>query len=299
MSVTITTDSVKDVDDSSKALAPVEKKLTSKIWLHFERSKTPDGAFVATCKYCKRKFNGSNAKGTSHLMSHAISGCKKKPYKLDVDQHLLTVTKDKEECNLKCDAASDGSSSKKLKEEFQMYRIENPDRSISIAWRKCCQDKKGSYEGTTFYFLIPIRRFFSQTQGNQVKLYVIGQELEMPSQFQEALNEDEDSMVEEDDVIPIDVYDEDFVKDDDQYVVGEEGSSSDDDVDIGGNDPLWDDSRGVVTSHLARGLSYVNTTIQFDGFEVLFVAFYLLEDSDRVDESDKTGIGRECLVKKL
>lgn len=65
-----------------------QKKLTSTVWLDFDRE-TKGDEVVAICKHCKKKLSGKSSGGTSHLRNH-LERCPKKR-KLGGGQRLLNV----------------------------------------------------------------------------------------------------------------------------------------------------------------------------------------------------------------
>ncbi|KAK1587379.1 hypothetical protein Q3G72_012269 [Acer saccharum] len=46
-----------------------KRKLTSDVWLHFDREKR-DGVWTAVCKNCKKRLSAKSKSGTSHLRGH-------------------------------------------------------------------------------------------------------------------------------------------------------------------------------------------------------------------------------------
>lgn len=56
------------VENSSRAK---RRKLTSKVWEEFTKFQGKNGKIWAKCKHCKKKFDGSSKKGTTHLNNHA------------------------------------------------------------------------------------------------------------------------------------------------------------------------------------------------------------------------------------
>lgn len=56
------------VENSSRTK---RRKLTSKVWDEFTKFQGKNGKVWAKCKHCKKKFDGSSKKGTTHLNNHA------------------------------------------------------------------------------------------------------------------------------------------------------------------------------------------------------------------------------------
>ncbi|TXG63502.1 hypothetical protein EZV62_010496 [Acer yangbiense] len=70
-----------------------KRKLTSDVWLHFDREKR-DGVWTAVCKNCKKRLSAKSKSGTSHLRGH-LDRC---PCRIFHDvQQMLKATKTKEE----------------------------------------------------------------------------------------------------------------------------------------------------------------------------------------------------------
>lgn len=72
------------------------RKLVSKVWNEFTRYEVEDGKYCAICKHCKRKFDGSPKKGTTHLHNH-LKSCRSKlttvlAEKSMIDQQLINHT---------------------------------------------------------------------------------------------------------------------------------------------------------------------------------------------------------------
>ncbi|MQL80360.1 hypothetical protein Taro_012804 [Colocasia esculenta] len=60
------------VTQPSSGHLPKEKKLRSKVWLHFERVTNEDGSVVAICRYCQKYLVGISSSGTKHLSNHVM-----------------------------------------------------------------------------------------------------------------------------------------------------------------------------------------------------------------------------------
>lgn len=69
-------------------LSGSKQKYKSAVWLDFERIVNLDKSVVAIYNYCKHKFNGSSASGTSHLKSQ-LKRCKP----VTKEQQILQVSK--------------------------------------------------------------------------------------------------------------------------------------------------------------------------------------------------------------
>lgn len=59
------------VNPSVENSSPTKRrKLTSKVWEEFTKFEGKNGKVWAKCKHCKKKFDGSSKKGTTHLNNH-------------------------------------------------------------------------------------------------------------------------------------------------------------------------------------------------------------------------------------
>ncbi|KAF9594238.1 hypothetical protein IFM89_028895 [Coptis chinensis] len=83
-----------DLDDgvvvlNDQANPKRQRKLTSKVWLDFDRVPKENKAVDAICKHCKTKMDGRSTSGTTHLKNH-LKNCRKRK-KPDIRQQLLSV----------------------------------------------------------------------------------------------------------------------------------------------------------------------------------------------------------------
>ncbi|OMO87952.1 putative Zinc finger, BED-type [Corchorus capsularis] len=85
---------VKEADHINKSpFSRVKRrKLTSNVWEEFHKEKDKDGNGLvkvwAICSHCKKKFDGSSKKGTTHLRNH-LNRCKSRGTKVMRDQELI------------------------------------------------------------------------------------------------------------------------------------------------------------------------------------------------------------------
>ncbi|OMO71116.1 putative Zinc finger, BED-type [Corchorus olitorius] len=85
---------VKEADHINKSpLSRVKRrKLTSNVWEEFHKEKDKDGDGLvkvwAICSHCKKKFDGSSKKGTTHLRNH-LNRCESRGTKVMRDQELI------------------------------------------------------------------------------------------------------------------------------------------------------------------------------------------------------------------
>ncbi|KAL6142841.1 hypothetical protein ACLB2K_061117 [Fragaria x ananassa] len=85
---------VVEVDANGKAIEvppnlSKKRKLTSKVWLEFEKKINPDGSQTAKCKHCRKSYVSGSDKGTSHLKKH-LGNCTRRN-KRGIDQLMVVA----------------------------------------------------------------------------------------------------------------------------------------------------------------------------------------------------------------